>query len=84
MQLTYFGHSAFLIETPASRIVIDPFLTDNPGCPDGVTPESLSCDYILLTTGTTTMSATLWPWLDGTARPSWATSRSPSTSPLRA
>ncbi|HOD47267.1 MAG TPA: metal-dependent hydrolase [Opitutaceae bacterium] len=51
MQLTYFGHSAFLIETPASRIVIDPFLTDNPGCPDGVTPESLSCDYILLTHG---------------------------------
>ena len=30
MKITYFGHSAFRIDTGASVILIDPFLTGNP------------------------------------------------------
>ena len=30
MKITYLGHSAFRIETGASVILIDPFLTGNP------------------------------------------------------
>ncbi len=49
MQLTYLGHSCFLLETSHARIVIDPFITGNPSCP--LTLEQLSCDYILLSHG---------------------------------
>ena len=30
MQLTGYGHSAFRIEAGAAKILIDPFLSDNP------------------------------------------------------
>ena len=30
MQITWFGHSCFRIDTGKSRILIDPFLTGNP------------------------------------------------------
>lgn len=51
MQVTYLGHSAFLLQTPSAKIAIDPYLTGNPSCPAGVTPETLACDYVLLSHG---------------------------------
>lgn len=30
MRLTYFGHSAFLLEVPGARLVLDPWLRENP------------------------------------------------------
>lgn len=49
MKITYHGHSCFLIETPTTRIVIDPFLTGNELAV--IKPEELRCDYILLSHG---------------------------------
>ena len=51
MRLTYLGHSCFLLETASARLVFDPFLTDNPACPAGLTPAKLRCDYILVSHG---------------------------------
>ena len=50
-QLTWLGHSAFRLDTPAgTRVYVDPFLTGNPSCPtDEVRPER--CDLIVLTHG---------------------------------
>ena len=47
MELTYFGHSAFQIETNGTTILVDPFLTDNPHT--DVSPGALNPDVILLT-----------------------------------
>ncbi len=47
MKLTYFGHSAFQIETQGTTILVDPFLTDNPHTETA--PEDLDPDVILLT-----------------------------------
>lgn len=49
--LTWLGHSAFRLDTPAgTRVYVDPFLTGNPRCPeDEREPER--CDLILLTHG---------------------------------
>jgi L-ascorbate metabolism protein UlaG (beta-lactamase superfamily) len=48
-RITWLGHATFLVQTPGGkRIVIDPFLRDNPKCP----PEFKTvdkCDLILLT-----------------------------------
>ncbi len=49
MKLTYFGHSACLLETATHRLLFDPFLSGNPQCP--VRPQDVECDYILLTHG---------------------------------
>lgn len=48
-KLTYFSHSAFMIEGSNGRIVIDPFLSENPKAP--VAPETIQADYVLLTHG---------------------------------
>lgn len=45
MRLTYFGHSAFLLEVPGARLVLDPWLADNPH--GAVDPAKLACDYAL-------------------------------------
>lgn len=50
-QLTYLGHSAFLIGTPAGDILIDPFLSGNPRA--SVTPEQVNPAFILVTHGHT-------------------------------
>jgi L-ascorbate metabolism protein UlaG (beta-lactamase superfamily) len=35
VKLTWFGHATFMLESPGGkRILIDPFLTGNPSCPD--------------------------------------------------
>ncbi|MBA3849911.1 MAG: metal-dependent hydrolase [Opitutus sp.] len=49
MQLTYLGHSAFLLETSTHRIVFDPFLDQNPSSP--VKAADLRCDYVIVSHG---------------------------------
>lgn len=49
MELTYFGHSAFQIETNGTTVLFDPFITDNPHTEGVVTADELDPDYILLT-----------------------------------
>ena len=49
MKLTYFGHSCFLVETDQARLLIDPYLTDNPAATTKA--SAVACDYILLTHG---------------------------------
>jgi len=48
-KLTYFGHSAFLLETNGHRIVIDPFFTGNPLSP--INADEVKCDYIIISHG---------------------------------
>ncbi|GIV60979.1 metal-dependent hydrolase [Rhodocaloribacter litoris] len=49
MKLTYFGHSAFQIETGDTTILVDPFLTGNPHTEGVVQAGDLNPDVILLT-----------------------------------
>lgn len=50
MKLRYLSHSAFLITTESGiRILIDPFLDDNPVSP--VKSDEIDADYIILTHG---------------------------------
>jgi L-ascorbate metabolism protein UlaG (beta-lactamase superfamily) len=49
MRLTYLGHSCFLVETAQARLLIDPFLRENPRAPRDA--AEVACDYILLTHG---------------------------------
>jgi L-ascorbate metabolism protein UlaG (beta-lactamase superfamily) len=48
-KLTYYGHSAFLLETGNHGILIDPFLTGNPLAP--VKAEQVKCNFIIVTHG---------------------------------
>lgn len=48
-KLTYLGHSAFLLEGSKGRIVIDPFLTDNPTA--AMKADDVDVDFVLLTHG---------------------------------
>lgn len=45
MRLTYFGHSCFLLETRGHRIVLDPYLRENPH--GSVDPAKVPCDFVL-------------------------------------
>ncbi|OAM87679.1 metal-dependent hydrolase [Termitidicoccus mucosus] len=49
MRVTYYGHSCFLVETSAARILIDPFLTGNPLAP--VKAADVRCDAVLVSHG---------------------------------
>jgi L-ascorbate metabolism protein UlaG (beta-lactamase superfamily) len=49
MRLTFLGHSCFLVETAQARLLIDPFLRENPRAPKNA--DDVACDYILLTHG---------------------------------
>jgi len=49
MRLTYFGHSCFLVEVSDTRLVLDPFFTDNPLAP--CRASDIKCDYVLCTHG---------------------------------
>ena len=49
MNITYYGHSTFLIEIEGIRMLMDPFMSDNEAC--DVDPLSIDCDYILITHG---------------------------------
>ncbi len=48
-KLTFLGHSAFYVEGDKGRLVIDPFLSDNPLAKTD--PGDLRVDYVLLTHG---------------------------------
>jgi len=47
MRLTYFGHSAFLLEIAGQRLAFDPWLRANPHGP--YDPAAVVCDYVLCT-----------------------------------
>lgn len=49
MKLTYYGHSAFQIETDGTVILVDPFITGNKHTEGVVKPDDLDPDVILLT-----------------------------------
>lgn len=51
MKLTYFGHSAFRIETGASVILIDPFLTGNPHFDGDLDTAARGLTHIVLSHG---------------------------------
>lgn len=49
--ITWYGHSTFRFDLPDERVVlVDPWLADNPGCPDHLKTID-RCDLILLTHG---------------------------------
>ena len=45
MRLTCFGHSCFLLETNGARLVLDPYLRENPH--GSVDPAAVPCDFVL-------------------------------------
>lgn len=49
MKLTYYGHSAFQIETGGTTILVDPFITGNKHAEGIVEPDDLNPDVIMLT-----------------------------------
>ena len=49
MKIQWLGHSAFYISTDNHKLVIDPFIRDNPSCP--LDPEDLEVDVICVTHG---------------------------------
>ena len=51
LKITWLGHATFIIETPqGKRLLIDPFLTGNPSCPDDMKDPG-PLDAILITHG---------------------------------
>ena len=51
MKITYFGNSAFRVETGSSIILVDPFFTGNPAAKTGWQEASRGCTHLLLTHG---------------------------------
>ena len=49
IELTWLGHGTWLIETAGKRIVLDPFLDENPSAP--VKSGDLRADYLLVSHG---------------------------------
>ena len=47
MRLTYFGHACFRLEVAGVRLVLDPYLKDNPH--GRVAPATVPCDFVLCT-----------------------------------
>lgn len=50
MQLTYFGHSCFLLETDKAKILFDPFISPNELAKD-IDVDAIECDYVFLSHG---------------------------------
>jgi L-ascorbate metabolism protein UlaG (beta-lactamase superfamily) len=48
-KLTWYGHAAFGLEIADSKIVIDPFLTDNPVA--SIRPDQVQADYLVVSHG---------------------------------
>ena len=48
-KLTWLGHGTWLIETAGHRVLLDPFLNDNPAAP--VKADQVECDFILISHG---------------------------------
>jgi glyoxylase-like metal-dependent hydrolase (beta-lactamase superfamily II) len=51
MKLTWYGHSAFRIEVGVVKILIDPFLSDNPSWKRGWEEPAQGVTHVLLTHG---------------------------------
>lgn len=51
MKLTWHGHSAFTIETAGKKIVVDPFITGNPGAKQSWQDVAQGATHVLLTHG---------------------------------
>ena len=47
VKLTFLSHSAWMVETDKTKILIDPFLEGNPMAKNK--PEEISADYIIVT-----------------------------------
>ena len=51
LSITWLGHSTFILRTPGGkRVLVDPWLTDNPSCPDAL-KKPRQIDLILATHG---------------------------------
>ena len=50
MNITYYGHSCFLVDLKGVKILFDPFITPNP-IVDGVDVNSIEADFILISMG---------------------------------
>ncbi len=49
LELTWLGHATWLLRAGEQRVLVDPFLTDNPSAEVG--PAELDVDFILITHG---------------------------------
>jgi glyoxylase-like metal-dependent hydrolase (beta-lactamase superfamily II) len=49
IKITWYSHACFLIETQQAKVLIDPFITDNPLSP--LKAHELETDYILVSHG---------------------------------
>ena len=47
--ITWYGHATFGMEAEGRQILVDPFFTGNPSCPDGISAEALNPVAILIT-----------------------------------
>jgi L-ascorbate metabolism protein UlaG (beta-lactamase superfamily) len=50
MELTFYGHSCFLLNTGTSRVLFDPFISPNPRA-KAIDLKTIQADYILLSHG---------------------------------
>jgi L-ascorbate metabolism protein UlaG (beta-lactamase superfamily) len=46
IKVTWYSHASFLIETDQARLLVDPFITDNPLAP--VKVDEVQADYIFI------------------------------------
>jgi len=52
MKITYYGHSAFMVELAGKKLLFDPFITPNPLAQEAsISADDLNPDYILLSHG---------------------------------
>lgn len=49
IKLTWYGHAAFALNVGGTRVVVDPFITDNSLAP--ISADAVEADYILVTHG---------------------------------
>ena len=49
LKVTWYSHASFLIESDGARLLVDPFITDNPLSP--VTAEEVQADFIFVSHG---------------------------------
>jgi L-ascorbate metabolism protein UlaG (beta-lactamase superfamily) len=49
LNLTYYGHSVFLLDDGTTKIIIDPFLTGNPSAT--ISASAINVNYIIVTHG---------------------------------
>lgn len=49
LKITWYGHACFFIEAEKTKLIVDPFITDNPLCP--VKADEVEPDYILVSHG---------------------------------